>query len=102
MRIIIAGGDKEADFVIREFRKSNNHLVIINSSERVARELSSSNGVEVKLVDPTKIYAYEEAEIEGFDLIISLLEKDEDNFVACSIAKKIFGVKKGHLHRFKP
>jgi len=94
MRIVIAGGDKEADFVIREFRKSNNHLVIINPNERIARDLSSANDVEVNVSDPTKAYAYEEADIRGFDLIISLLECDEDNFVACSIAKKLFEVKK--------
>lgn len=94
MQIIIVGGDKEADFVIREFKKRCNHLVIINSSEKIARELSMQNGVEVNVSDPTKMYAYQEAEIQGFDLIISLLEKDEDNFVACQIAKKQFGVKK--------
>jgi K+ transport systems, NAD-binding component len=94
MRIIISGGDKQADFVIREFKKTGNTLLVINGDEKEANYLSNQNEIDVQLSDPSKVFSYREASIEGFDLIISLLEKDEDNFVACSIAKKIFGVKK--------
>jgi len=94
MKIIISGGDKQADFVIREFKKTGNKLIVINGDEKEAKYLSGQNEIDVQLNDPTKVFSYREASIEGFDLIISLLEKDEDNFVACSIAKKIFGVKR--------
>lgn len=94
MKIIISGGERQADFVIREFKKGKNQFVIMNEDEKIAHYLSSQNGLDVSVCDPTKTYSYEENSVWGFDLIISLLPKDEDNFVACSIAKKLFGVKK--------
>lgn len=94
MKIIVSGGDHQADFVIHEFKKNGNKIVVINEDEKTAHYLSSQNGIDVFLNDPTKVYSYEEASVYGFDLIISLLPKDEDNFVACSIAKRLFGVRK--------
>lgn len=44
--------------------------------------------------DPCKQYLLEEAEIDDFDILISLMEKDQDNFAICQTAKKIYNIKK--------
>lgn len=44
--------------------------------------------------DPCKQYLLEEAEIDDFDILISLMEKDQDNFAICQTAKKYIISKK--------
>jgi len=94
MKIVICGGNKEADFVIRAFKKAGHTITVINGNEAIARQLSENNGIDVILSDPTKVYSYKDADVYDYDLIVSLLENDEDNFVVCKIAKQLFNVKK--------
>jgi trk system potassium uptake protein TrkA len=94
MKIIVCGGNKEADFVIREFKKGGHRIAVINGNEIIAKQLSENNGLDVILSDPTKIYSYTDSNVYNYDLIVSLLENDEDNFVVCKIAKQLFNVKK--------
>lgn len=94
MKILIVGGKREADYVIKAFNKPKNKIVVINDSPSVSKMLSANNGIQILNTDPTKLYSYEEADIFNFDLIIALMEKDADNFVACKIAKDRFAVKK--------
>lgn len=95
MKVLICGGNQQADFVIRSFTKSKrNKIVVINDDEDIAKELSDRYGIEVLDTDPTKLYSFEIADIYDFDLVIALMEKDADNFVCCHIAKDQFNIKK--------
>lgn len=95
MKVLICGGNQEADFVIRSFLKNKrNKIVVINNDAEIARELSDQYGIEVLDTDPTKLYSFEIADIYDFDLVIALMEKDADNFVCCHIAKDKFNIKK--------
>lgn len=94
MKILICGGNNEADFVIRAFNKGNNKLVVMNDDREIASLLSERNDIDVIRTDPSKIYSFEDADIVNFDLVIALMEKDADNFVCCKIAKEKFGIKK--------
>lgn len=94
MKILICGGKREADYVVRSFKEAGNHLVIMNDDEKTAKKLSELNGTDVLLVNPTKIYSFEIADVSNFDLVISLMERDCDNFVVCQLAKKVFHIRK--------
>ncbi len=95
MKVLICGGNQEADFVIRSFLKNKrNKIVVINNDAEIAKELSDHYGIEVLDTDPTKLYSFEIADIYDFDLVIALMEKDADNFVCCHIAKDKFNIKK--------
>jgi trk system potassium uptake protein len=94
MRILICGGESEADFVISSFLNHTNRLVVINNDSDIAKYLSEKHGIDVQVSDPTKTYTFEEAHIEGFDLVISLLKKDVDNFVVCRLCKEIYHIRK--------
>jgi len=94
MRILICGGKSEADFVISSFLNRANRLVVINNDPETAKLLSERHGIDIQISDPTKTYSLENAHIEGFDLVISLLEKDVDNFVVCRLCKEIYHVRK--------
>jgi len=94
MKILIAGGKREADYVVRSFKESGNRLVVMNDDEKTAKRISELNGVSVLLTDPTKMYSFEIADVNNFDLVISLMEKDSDNFIVCRMAKQLFHIKK--------
>lgn len=94
MRILICGGKEEADFVISAFDGKENHLVVINEDYETAKILSERHGIDVLVSDPLKIYTLADAGVSHFDLVISLLERDVDNFVVCRLSKEVFQIQK--------
>ena len=94
MRIVIAGGNHEADYIIKILKKRGNKLLIINESPNVAKFLSLNNKLSVYVGDITKRYVYEDIEASDFDLFIALSDSDNDNYVACLLAKQLFNIGK--------
>lgn len=94
MRIIIAGGRVEADFVINALIKSNHTLTIINADLSYAEYLSTKYDVAVFAGDPTKIYVLEDAEIHKSDIFLALSDDDTDNYTMCQAAKNLFKVER--------
>ena len=92
MRIIIAGGNHEADYIVRTLKKSGNKIVVINEDPMVAKYLSSHNKISVYVGDITKKYVYDDIEASDFDLFIALSANDTDNYVACLLANKLFSI----------
>lgn len=95
MKVIVAGGNHEADFIIKMLKESGrNKIVVINDSPYISKKLSEDNEIEVVVGDPTKEYTYDGVEVNDFDIFISLCDKDSDNYVSCKIAKMYLNVKK--------
>lgn len=94
MKIVVAGGTNTADYIIKNFKNSENQLTVIISDKKEAVEIAKNNNVPVFYGDPSKRSNLESAHIEGADIFICVSEKDSVNFVACLLAKKVFGVKK--------
>ncbi len=94
MKIVIAGGRNEADFLISSLIKKNHKLVIINDDEEYSTFLAKKHDIPVLFGDPRKQYLLDDSNIKGFDIIISLLPNDPDNLAICQAAKRIYGVKK--------
>lgn len=94
MKIVIANGKHEADFVINMFKGQTKNLVIINSDKKYADYIVKNNKVSVFVGEPYKRFVLEEAGARDADIFIALGEKDTDNYAACRLAKKEFNVKK--------
>ncbi|MBE0700371.1 MAG: NAD-binding protein, partial [Acholeplasmataceae bacterium] len=94
MKIIIAGGKHEADFIVSMFKEEKHQLIIINQDRQFAEYISTHNDVAVFPGDPTKAYVFSDSNAENADLVIALSEKDTDNYIICMTAKKMFNVKK--------
>jgi trk system potassium uptake protein len=94
MRIIIAGGKHEADYIIKMFKEEHHKLTVINPDKQFAEYISSENDVEVFNGDPTKAYVLEDVDAYNADILISLSAMDTDNYITCITAKKVFNVKK--------
>lgn len=93
MKIILAGGHLEADFIINEFKKSNHQITIINPDIDFAKYLSAHHDLPVFAGDPTKIYVLDDAQIHEADVFIALSENDTDNYIM-SVTAKIYSTSK--------
>lgn len=94
MKIVIADGKHEADYIIKLFKNRNNKIIVINSDKDVCTYLSMQNDINTYYGSITKEYDLKSAYIENADLFIALSSEDVKNFVSCTMAKKIFNVKK--------
>lgn len=94
MRIAVAGGKTKADFLIRSLLGKKHRLVVINDDPAYCGYLSRTHGIPVVQGDACKRYVLDDAEIDGFDILIALRPLDADNLVICQTAKRLYHVRK--------
>ena len=94
MRICVAGGRTQADFLINNLKEKKHKIVVINEDPQYCDYLAGTHHVSVTEGDPSKYFVLEEAGIEGFDVLVALTHRDADNLAICQYAKRCFGVKK--------
>ncbi len=58
MKIVIAGGKHEADFIVSKLKKEHHQLIVINQDRDFATYISANNDIDVFPGDPTKAYTY--------------------------------------------
>ena len=94
MKVVIVGGRHEADYIISMYNNKKNDLIVINQDEDVCRYLSAQNNIPVMRGISTRQSDLHLAGAENADLFIALAENDHENYVACKLAKKVFGAKR--------
>ena len=94
MKIVIADGKHEADYIISMYNNRKNDIIVINQDEDTCRFLSTQNNIPVMRGNPTRISDLQLAGAENADLFIALAESDHENYVACKLAKKFMGAKR--------
>lgn len=94
MRIVVAGGRTQADFLIGNLIKKKHKLIVINDDPAYCDYLSSTHKIPVYQGDPSKYFVLEDADVKDFDVLIALTHRDADNLAICQYAKRCFGVKK--------
>ena len=94
MKVVIADGFHEADYIVGLYNNKRNDLVVINEIEDVCRYLSLNNEIPVMRARSTREDELKEAGAENCDLFISLSEDDYKNYVACRTAKDLLGAKR--------
>lgn len=94
MKIVIAGGDSKADFLIKMLLSKKHKVIAINEDKSYCEYLASVHNIPIIYGNPCKRYILEEAEIKNFDVMIALKENDADNLEICQMAKKAYDIKK--------
>ena len=94
MKIVIADGLHEADYLIDLFNTKKNDLVVINENEDACRYLSVNNEIPVVKGRCTRKTDLVEAGAENCDLFIALSDDDYKNYVACKTAGQLIGAKR--------
>lgn len=87
MKIVLVGGIKRARYLIEKFNNKRNKIVYITKDQSYGQAVEKEFGIDVFIGDGTTPMILESAEIAGFDLMITLCYTDEDNLVACRLAK---------------
>jgi trk/ktr system potassium uptake protein len=94
MRVVIAGagtlGRRVAFYVSRE----GHTVVIIEQQKERAEAVAEEFGVEVVVGDTNEPAVLERAGLDQTDVLVAATGDDEDNLVACLLAKNEFKVKK--------
>ena len=97
MYTIIVGGGKVGYYLAKTLAPENHRIVIIEEDYKlcikIADELSEL-GIQVIYGDGTDINYLKDAEVENADLLIAVTGHDQNNLVACQLAKNYFGVKR--------
>lgn len=94
MRVVIIGGGKIGAYLTRELRSSGRSVIVVEQREDRARLLAEETGALAIQGDGTDMSLLTDLELRPFDLFISLTGRDEDNLVACQLARSAFGVRR--------
>ncbi len=94
MRIILIGGGKIVYFLARQFIGEGYHVTIINRDPQDARELAQRTRATVVLGEGSSPERLGEAGAMRADVVLALTEHDQDNLIACQLAKRLYGVRR--------
>lgn len=92
MKIVIVGGGKLGFFLTQNMLNRGHQVMLVERDKKKCEMLATSLDVLVLHGDGTDIGVLKMAEIETADSFIAVSGRDEDNVVACQIAKKFFNV----------
>lgn len=95
MKIGIAGGREEADYLIGLLMKDKHRLIVINDDRTYCEHLAAEyDKISVVYGNPGSEDVLSDAGIKGADVMIALSGKDADNLEVCQMAKQMFSVRK--------
>jgi trk system potassium uptake protein len=93
--IIIVGGGKVGYYLAKTLVPEKHKIVLIEEDIELCKKISgemSDLGIGLVHGDGTNALYLEDAEIRHADILIAVTGQDQDNLVACQLAKKHFGV----------
>jgi trk system potassium uptake protein TrkA len=92
--ILISGGGKVGVNLARELYESGHEVALIERDPSRAVALSTKLDCEVFVGDSSTHYVLENAGAARARVFVAATGSDQDNLIACQVAKKVFGVPK--------
>lgn len=93
-KIIIIGGRTQTRSLAESLLLKNNHVTVVSPDESFCHRLSEIKGLNVIVGDGRKTEVLEDADINQYDIAITMYDHDADNLVTCELCKKVYGVSK--------
>ncbi len=94
MNIVIVGGGKVGYYLSKTLLSYNHKLMIIELHKEISEKIANELFIPVLTGDATKIDILAAANTDKADIFIAVTGQDEENLIACQLAKKNFGVKR--------
>ncbi len=94
MRVLIVGGGRVGYFTAKSLREHGIDVRVIEQNQAVCEKLANDLDILVINNDGTTVEGISEGGCKNVDVFVALTGRDEDNIVACQIAKNRFKVKK--------
>jgi len=92
MYIVIAGGGKIGYYLSKTLLSYKHKVTVIEPQKELCEKIANELNILVINGDATKIDDLSEAEVTRADYFIAVTGRDEDNLIACQLAKSNFGV----------
>jgi trk system potassium uptake protein TrkA len=90
--IAIVGGGKVGFYLAKELAEANHEVLVIERNSEKVTEITESLGELVMQGDGCEAAVQERAGMARADLMLAVTGEDEDNLVACQVAKHVFNV----------
>lgn len=92
MYVVIGGGGKVGQHIAQDLRQRDNRVTIIESAADRCEHLVAETPVLVIEGDASDVRFLEQARVDRADAFVATTREDEDNLVACQLARIEFGV----------
>ena len=92
MKVCIAGGGKVGMYLAKRLLAHHHKVSLIDPVEAICRQLAYQLDIPVICGDSINFDTLRTAEVEQCDAFVAVTGNDEDNLIACQIAKQEFGV----------
>ena len=92
MKVCIAGGGRVGRYLAQSLLANRHEIVIIEPVESQCRMLADMLDIPVICGDSISVDTLRTADVASCDAFVAVTGSDEDNLVACQIAKREFGV----------
>jgi len=94
MKIVIAGGGKVGYYLVKTLLPYKHKITLIESKIELCEKIANELNISVINGDGTSIEYLTEARTDVADIFIAVTGKDQENLIACQLAKRNFGVKR--------
>ncbi len=94
MKVLIAGGGNLGYHLAKNLLESGNTVGVIELQRERCETIADELNIPVMCGDGTTIECLAESKAGAYDAFVAVTGKDEDNLIACEIAKRQFGIKK--------
>ncbi len=94
MRVLIVGGGNVGSHLASILLKDKHSVVIIEKNPVIANKLASEVPAKILMGDGDDPKVLEDASANAADVFVAVTGEDEDNLVACTLAKFQFGVRR--------
>jgi len=94
MNIMIIGGGKIGFYLAKTLLEENHNVHLIEASRENCNYIANNLDIPIYCGDGTTIETLEIAGIKKIDILIAVTGKDENNLIACQLAKMRWGTKK--------
>jgi trk system potassium uptake protein TrkA len=94
MNIVIAGGGNVGYYLAKTLQQYKHKIAIIERKKILCQKIVNELRITVVNGDGTNIDHLTECSVDKADTFIAVTGKDEDNLIACQLAKRNFGVRR--------
>lgn len=94
MVIIVVGGGKVGYYLTKTLNEHGHEVRLIETEAERGRQIADELDFPIICGDGTRIDILESAGIREADALISVTGRDENNLIACQLAKTMFGVRR--------
>jgi trk system potassium uptake protein TrkA len=92
MYIIVIGGGKVGFYLAKELAESNHEVLVIEQDPQKVQEIQDELGDIAMEGDGCEATVLEKAGTSRADMLLAVTGDDEDNLIACQVAKQRFNV----------